>query len=234
MDHAQARDLQAVEKYLLGQLPPDECEAFEEHFFACRDCAEDLRLAAIFEVNARAVFEENPVHSASAPPAQGWLATLLASWRQPVFAVPAFAAALLCAVAGYQNLVTIPALRSQSAVGVSEEQLAVLPVRAASRGASSGDSERSFQVPKGAKSFLLQFYAGWENPAANLDCEIQDSSGRVVFRLAIRSAENGMPDALRVPTSSVFPGAWVLVVRDLAGSKPGPERSRYPFTYRIE
>lgn len=232
MDHAEARDLQAVEKYLLGQFSPAECEAFEEHFFACHECAEELRLAAIFEANARAVFQETPLPAAQPKP--GWLAALLASWRQPVFAAPAFAAALLCAVVGYQNLVTIPALRSQSDAIASGEQLVVLPVRAVSRGAETGDSERYFQVPKDAKSFLLQFYAGWDNPAAKLQCEIQDSSGRTVFSGAIHSAENGLPNALRVPTASVAPGHWVLVVRDGIGAKAGPERSRYPFSYRIE
>ena len=223
-----------MEKYLLGQFSPAEREEFEEHYFACHECSEELRLAAIFEDNARAVFEDVPgLFAPARPPKPGWLAGLLAAWRQPVFAAPAFATALLCAVVGYQNLVTIPVLRTQAA-GAFDEQLAVLTVRAASRGLEAGDLERSFKVPKGAKSFLLQFYAGWENPAPRLQCEIQDSSGRTVFTGAVHSAENGIPNALRVPTASVAPGRWVLVVRDRIGSKAGPERSRYPFAYQIE
>lgn len=235
MDHDEAKDLEAVEKYLLGQLSPAEREEFEEHYFACHDCSEDLRAAAIFEDNARALFEDEPGLFASArTPKRGWFAGLLAAWKQPVFAAPAFAAALLCAVVGYQNLVTIPALRAQFDDAASGEQLVVVPVRAVSRGAESAGSERSVKVPKGAKSFLLQFYAGWENPAPKVQCEIQDPSGRTVFSGAVHSAENGLPIALRVPTASVAPGRWVLVVRDSIGSKTGPERSRYPFTYQIE
>src|SRR5579863_6397160 len=210
MDHAEAQNLQAVEKYLLGQFSPAECEEFEEHFFACHECAEELRLAAIFEDNARAVFEESPGLGLAAAPERkpGWLAALLAAWRQPVFAAPAFAAALLCAVIGYQNLVTIPALRAQFAVGPADEQMVVLPVRAASRGVETGAPERALKVPKGAKSFLLEFYAGWENPTPKLHYEIQDASGRTVFSGSVHSAENGLPSAVRVPTASVAPGRW--------------------------
>lgn len=239
MDHAEANDSQAVEKYLLGQFSPAEREEFEEHYFACHECAEELRLAAMFEDNARALFEDDPGLFApgrtnpSRPPKAGWFAGLLAAWSQPLFAAPAFTAFLLCVLVGYQNLVTIPALRTQSAP-LFEQDLVVLPIRAASRGAATGDFERSFKVPKGARSFLLQFYAGWENPAPRLQCAIQDSSGRTVFSGAVHSAENGVPVAFRVPTASLAPGRWVLVVRDRLGSKTGPERSRYPFSYQIE
>jgi len=239
MDHAQANDSQAVEKYLLGQLSPAEREEFEEHYFACHRCAEELRLAAMFEDNARALFEDDPGLFVSGrtnplpPPKTGWFPGFLAAWTRPLFAAPAFAAVFLCGVVGYQNLVTIPALRTQSSP-VFDQDLVVLPVRAASRGVSNGDSERSYKVPMGAKSFLLQFYPGWENPAPRLQCAIQDASGRTVFSAAVHSAENGLPVAVRVPTSSVTPGRWVLVVYDRLGSKTGPERSRYPFMYQID
>jgi hypothetical protein len=35
-------------------MAPGEAAAFEEHFFDCRDCAEDLRITAAFIANLRA------------------------------------------------------------------------------------------------------------------------------------------------------------------------------------
>ena len=35
MDHSEAVQLMATERYLLGELSPDQREAFEEHFFEC-------------------------------------------------------------------------------------------------------------------------------------------------------------------------------------------------------
>ena len=31
--------MQAAERYLLGELSPDEAEEFEHHFFTCTECA---------------------------------------------------------------------------------------------------------------------------------------------------------------------------------------------------
>ena len=46
MDHRQATQLTAVEKYLLDELTPEVRDQFEEHFFDCQDCAADLRATA--------------------------------------------------------------------------------------------------------------------------------------------------------------------------------------------
>ena len=55
MDHNEALRLHAVEKYVLGELPPSLRDEFEEHFFECQECALDVRAAAEFVDNVRAV-----------------------------------------------------------------------------------------------------------------------------------------------------------------------------------
>ena len=61
MDHHQATQLTAVEKYLLDELPPELRDEFEEHFFDCQDCATDLRATAGFIDAAKREFKVNPV-----------------------------------------------------------------------------------------------------------------------------------------------------------------------------
>ncbi len=55
MDHNEALRLHAVEKYVLGELPPSLRDEFEEHFFECQECALDVNEAAEFVDNVRAV-----------------------------------------------------------------------------------------------------------------------------------------------------------------------------------
>ena len=60
MDHNQATQLTAVEKYLLDELPPEVRDEFEEHFFDCQECATDLRATAGFIDAAKREFKVNP------------------------------------------------------------------------------------------------------------------------------------------------------------------------------
>lgn len=109
MDHNEAVRLMATERYLLGELSPEMRESFEEHFFECQECAMDVRAAAAFvdeaKVQLAGAAAPRAVAEKPAPPQRDWFA-----WLRPAFAVPVFAALLL--VIGYQNLATIPSLRS--------------------------------------------------------------------------------------------------------------------------
>ena len=43
MDHNEAVRIQATEKYVLGELPPPLRNEFDEHFFECQECAQDVK-----------------------------------------------------------------------------------------------------------------------------------------------------------------------------------------------
>ncbi len=114
MNHHEAEEQMAVERYLLDELTPEVREAFEQHYFDCPECALDLRIGAAFADEAKALPRElapaTPAPAPARPEAKkpkGFL------WWRPVFAVPVFA--LLLAVIGYQNLATLPALRTEAA-----------------------------------------------------------------------------------------------------------------------
>src|ERR1051326_5153593 len=104
MDHQVASKNHAVERYLLGEMPSEERDAFEEHYFTCAQCAQDLRSASqlIGEVKG-ALREALPARKRSFP---GWL-----SWLRPQILAPAFAAIVLAVVTGYQNAVVLPDLK---------------------------------------------------------------------------------------------------------------------------
>lgn len=67
MEHAEAFETNAPDRYLLGQLSAAEADAFEEHYFDCTTCAEEVRLGMSFlEAGRRLVREPR---EPAAPPA---------------------------------------------------------------------------------------------------------------------------------------------------------------------
>src|SRR5215472_1993563 len=91
MNHAEAVETQVVERYLLGELNDSETEEFEQHYFACADCAADVAAATILKANARAVFEDDAEPPPAPQPAKpGFWEQLFAAFRP----APALAAGL--------------------------------------------------------------------------------------------------------------------------------------------
>src|SRR5271168_3888337 len=86
MDHTTAARTMAVEKYLLGEFA-EEQDAFEEHFFSCDECAQEIKAGAALMKHGKDIFTreeaaQKPV-VAVGPPKREWLA-----WLRPAFAVP--------------------------------------------------------------------------------------------------------------------------------------------------
>ncbi len=224
--------MQAVERYVLGEMTPAESEEFELHFFACSECTEDLRLAVMMADNLIAVAETSP---AVAPEARKDPGADIATWRRPWiavwgelrFGVPALAGLMLCTVALYQNLVTIPRLR-QDAAAVSGLQAPVsYSLRAAARG-----SEAEVVVPRGATSFLLRFDPTWDESAKTLDCELRPGAGGASLHTREPAPEPGRAGYLLVPARRAPAGRWTLIIRD--GRTASVELAHYTFQIRYE
>lgn len=114
MDHNEALKEMMAERYLLDELSPELRESFEEHAFDCAECALDLRAGGAFIQAAKAELP-NLVGSAPTPaepdlPRKKRRNSIFLILLRPAIALPAFAA-LLCVIA-FQNLSTIPGLRS--------------------------------------------------------------------------------------------------------------------------
>jgi hypothetical protein len=58
LDHQSVVDRNLTERYLLEELDSAETAAFEEHFFECPICAEDVRLGSLMVANLKAVLRE--------------------------------------------------------------------------------------------------------------------------------------------------------------------------------
>jgi hypothetical protein len=93
MDHQSAVREKLAERYLLRELEGPERDSFEEHYFSCELCADDVRAAAQFIQGARA--ELTPRYHAPADHERsGWSAWFGWIWSP----APAYALALTLGV----------------------------------------------------------------------------------------------------------------------------------------
>ena len=91
MDHIEAVRLHAAEKYILGELPKEQHDEYEEHYFDCSACAEEIKATVAFMESSRQVAREEALQVvddkrlAPASPAKGgWFGWML----RPAFAIP--------------------------------------------------------------------------------------------------------------------------------------------------
>ena len=222
MDHTEAVNNQAVERYLLGQMPEPEIDAFEKHFFECGTCAEEVESGVLFQENARAAFAPVP---RPAPAAQrNWFSRWLSgSWARPAFAAPALAAGLLAAVTIYQAGFVIPALRQELARAQAPQAPVSFLLKSAARGQAT-EEEKPFLIPAGAPSFLVQMDLE-DTSFPQYRCALYDKSGALRWSLDARAPQPGGLLQVVIPVAGLKPGVYTLKVRGVRGSQAGPETS---------
>jgi hypothetical protein len=220
MDHAVAVERKMTERYLLGELDPQACQEFEEHFFDCGDCALDVRAAALFIEHSKSLLgkESEPVATISpvarpVPPKPGWLA-----WLRPALATPVMA--LLLVVIGYQNLVTYP--RLQQAL----DRPQVLPSALVNIGAM-GPGEQTISVAP-EHSFLLLVRIPPDSYPRHT-AELYNPAGKLEWSLTVPSPSTQEQWPLEVPGAKRESGTYSLVVRGLTDNGDGKEVGRATF-----
>jgi len=229
MDHSQAVEQMAAERYLLDELPPEAREAFEEHVFDCSECAVDLRAASAFvdeaKVQLPAWTKPLPDAPTTSAARSGRRRDYWLSWLRPAFAVPAFAA--LLAVVGYQNLVTLPAMRSESN---QPRLLPWTPLHGATRG---GARETITADHAHGIAFPVDLSPLPGSPAyTSYSFDISDAEGKLFWTGSIAAppaSESTQGILLAIPAATLRNGAYTVAV---FGVEPHGQRipiDRYTF-----
>lgn len=227
MDHKQAEELQLAVKYVLGELPPVQRDEYEDHYIDCPECAKDVYAVATFVDTGREVlrterFEAAPAKSGAKQP--GWFL-----WRQPAFALPAML--ILLTIVGYQNLVTVPRLKSEGTAGKAEIFNSFSLVAGNVR-SERGDESVKVQVQKN-ETFALDFDFLPDRQFDHYLCQLQDGAGREVRQVSIPAEKEKQEVHLLVPNGIERPGKYNVVIAGDPGAKgewvKGNEVSRLNF-----
>jgi len=215
MDHSEATNRMAVERYLLDELDPQDREAFEEHMFDCQECAMDVRTADAFVEEAR---HQLPGFPAAAPaPASPFspgskakkhrgFPLRIFSWG-PALAVPAFAS--LLGLIAYQNLATIPKLRTAAEPRIAPWS----PVHLGARG--SGPILVQADRDLGAV-VLIQLSQSVVYPTYILD--LYDANERLLWSRTVPAPGPASEGTLSLvlPSAGVAPGTSTLAVSGIS------------------
>jgi hypothetical protein len=204
MDHRQATELTAVEKYLLEELTPEVRDEFEEHFFDCQECATDLRATAAFMDAAKKEFKANPVPK---PSGDAKKKSFLAPFWPSALVWSALAASLL--VIAYQNMVVYPRFRTEIAELKAPE---ILPAISLVGGNSRGGQTPS--IATGASQpFLLSLDIPTQDRFSSYTCLLYSPSGTLVWRVEVSVQAARDMVSIRVPSAERLPGEYTLTVQ---------------------
>ena len=224
MNHDEAIREQAVERYLLGELPEVARARFEEHFFDCDICASDLKAGAAF---VDALRTDPQVVSPPQRNLQVVPNRKPRTWLRPWLA-PALAASLL--VVAYQNILVLPAMRRAAAVAQSPAVMnTVILANISARGT---DIPRLVAPAHG--SFLVSVDVPSKAEYASYICSLYTSSGERLWQIPITSQQAENTVSLRVPTDKAAEGINDLRVLGVPSTGGSPvEVGRYQFTLQI-
>lgn len=223
MNHDQALQQKATERYLLDELDPDERDQFEEHLFDCQDCALDVRAASMFVEQSKAILSESP---APAPvrvtvPAQrpAWL-----SWFRPALVMPVLA--VLLAVLGYQNFVTVPHLMQAA---VQPQVGPWVSVNVGTRGPAPAEV-----TTKPGEGFSVVVNLLPDSAFASYTADLYNPAQKLEWSGQIATAPAQDARQIYVPGRDRQPGTYTLVVQGVTPAGERKELSRHPIDLQIQ
>jgi len=225
MDHDEAVRQMMVERYFLGELVPDEQDAFEEHFFSCDECAVDMRSEAAFIDHSKAVLAvpaQESVVQKTERQTGGWRA-----WFRPALAAPVMA--VLLVLLAYQSFVEIPKARHLAAQSGSPQ---VLPALSLVTAATRGDNKAALTVHR-SEPFLLFVDIPTRDQFVSYSAEMHDPAGNAIWSLPVTSETAKDTVSIRIPGQQNS-GTFTLIVRGVESSGSSTDLGRFPFELHFQ
>ncbi len=222
MDHAYIAEHSLIERYHLGNLPPDEEMRFEAHFVACPECTAELEAARGFRIGMKAVAAEE-VTRAQVVARIGLIARLTRLSRQwPGLLTGALAAAVL--TSGWFLVVAPSPDRGNLSSPITNTPVFIL-----STVRSTAETGTIVELSRAKDSVALAVDVDFDPRITGYHVSLLDSAEQVRWQQA-----DLMPNDLEVlmvtfPASFFEPGAYRLTVEGQVADGEAIQLEGYPF-----
>jgi hypothetical protein len=196
-------------------------------------CSQELRAGALFEENARFVFNEESAPARALhgdAPRKARRSTWALTWGRPWIAAPALGVLALLGVSAYQSLVVIPGLRGQLREAVSPQPVAsyVLPL------VSRGDAQVR-EISAAGLFYTVYMYPIWDRSFAAYVCSVEDESGSTRFTVRLPGPPPGDAIPILMVRTLLPSGRYTVVIRNAAETgKPETELARYALILKLD
>ncbi len=234
MEHAEAIDTGAAERYALGEMNENERDHYEEHFFDCADCADEVKAATLFLENAEAVVREDdvPAKTDRSERTLAELAPRWGDWKALFWPMPLGAAASLVALLGgpavYLAFLKVPELERTIA---ADRALQPAP----SYFLSVSRSDRPVvTVQEHERTVVLTLSKSSDQSFPFYRCQVKDASGRAVVSNVVPAPPQQDELQILVHIETLPAGDYVLAVTGLesASAQTATPSAEYSFTLR--
>lgn len=220
MDHEVIVNNYTAERYLLGELTEAEREAYEEHYFDCADCAEEVLYGSEFMQIAREVCAaERDGRQPETGPTPAWRSR----WFRPAAMAACGLLAAGLGVGIYQNFRTGQALKENESAQIVSSTFTLALTR--SRSIEDGPVPANQPV-------RLRFAIPPDHYQAYRSVVV-GPSGEEKFPRVIRAEEISAPVDLRLAARSLQPGDYAVVINgikeDSTLDKDKEHEVRFPF-----
>lgn len=206
MDHQQAMNANILDRYLLGELPAAERAEFEEHYFSCAECAEELVSAVKFVENARRPLLklEEGRHPVPARTVREAKEEKVPWWDRWLALAPKPALAGLCA-----GLALV--MVWQGGAGKPEPEVTGSYFVTATR--SAAGTPRKIHVQRGQRRIALLF--NQTDPSmTRFTFTLEDAQGRAVQQFTGGAPGDTSDLQVLIPVAGLSSGVYTLRVRD--------------------
>jgi len=213
MDHAEAVQTNATERYLLGELNAAEVDAFEEHYFDCMSCADDVRTGVHLLDGGRQLVRE-PASTKTAVVSMAAHRARRSGW------LPIVAAAMLVVAVGLPMMLRSD--RGGASFEVGHEHSLLL---SGTRGGDAGVITLSDDQPA-----VLYVDVPPEPAYARYEARLSTPGGKVVAARAVSPEQT--KDPLPLVLRGLAAGTYEVVIEGADPAGQHAEIARYRFTIR--
>ena len=189
------KDLMA-ERYLLGELNAAEREAYEEHFFSCDACFEQIKTGTEFVSHLRNIATQDP----QGPIAPGFMSHLIATARQPL------------TITMFSFLVLIGGFAVHQSREISHLKEPRPEIRSVLTGIAHGSGETHvIRIPRNSALSLNVEYAP-KGEFISYQAQIFSSSGKALHSVTLPETQVGTTASIAVPADALKPAQYSVVV----------------------